>query len=310
MEYDGARKYLEAAKWTLEGNPITRAVNLLHYRQQEASYADADVLNHEVSTWLDQTDERPFFMFLNYMDAHEPYNPSEEDLSKFRKGSCSVDIAWHLRSLNETYSDPEVECINDKYDACLNFLDNRVENLFKLLKDHNIEDETMIILTADHGKCLSQNNYMGVGTFLYDELINVPLIISLPGENKSRTESDYTDQIDLHNMILRSAGIEQERDQLDGIISETLGPHQDVTVTGRQLPKQGLRRINQNGHTFIRDVETDEIIQSSFNSDESESTLEQIEKKYLHQRESIGNETDEKKMDDDVKNQLEQLGYL
>lgn len=310
MNYKGVRKYVEAAKWTLEGNPIARAINLLYHRQQSASYADANVLNNKISTWLDQTDDRPFFMFLNYMDAHEPYNPSEEYLSKFRDGDCSVDIAWHLRSLNETYSDAEIECINDKYDACLNYLDERLGDLFELLKERNIEDETMVILTADHGKCLGEHDYMGVGTFLYDELINIPLIISHPDENKSEERSDFVDQIDIHNMILRSAGIEPELDQQDGTVSETLGPHQNVTVADRKLPEEGLRRINHNGQTSTRDVETNEIIQSSFDSDDTESILAQIEKKYLQRRESIGNETDEKEMDDDVKNQLEQLGYL
>lgn len=313
MEYEGVRKYLEAAKWTLEGNPMARAINLLYYRNQPTSYADAEVLNEKISTWLDQTDERPFFMFLNYMDAHEPYNPSEEYLSKFREGDCSADIAWHLHSLNKTYSDTDIQCISDKYDACLNYLDNHLGNLFELLKERNIEDDTMIILTADHGKCLGEHNYMGVGTYLYDKLINLPLIISYPGENRLEEVSDFTDQIDIHYMILRSAGVEQERDQPGSIISETLGPHQDVNITKSmddKIPEQGLRRVNNNGETFIRDVETDEIIQSSFDSDNIEPTLAMIESKYLQRREEISVETDEKEMDDDVKNQLEQLGYL
>ncbi|WP_276278581.1 sulfatase [Haloarcula regularis] len=242
-DYEGLRKYVEAGKWAFEGNPIKRTLNTIYDRRQQDNYANADVLNDRVATWLEQNGDRPFFMFLNYMDAHEPYNPPEEYLSKFRKGDCSADIAWHLRSLNEKYSSNETECINDRYDACLNYLDERIGDLIELLKKRGMADDTVVILTADHGKCLGEHDYMGVGTFLYDELVQIPLIISHPGESEPKTVSEYVCQIDIHNMILRLAGVEHTRGHQDGVISETLGPHQDVTVHDQTLPEQGLRRI-------------------------------------------------------------------
>ncbi|MFC6952848.1 sulfatase [Halorubellus litoreus] len=306
----GYRKYIEAGKWAFEGNPIKRTINTIYYRQHQDSYADADVLNDRVATWLEQNDDRPFFMFLNYMDAHEPYNPPEEYLSKFREGDCSADIAWHLRSLNEKYSSSETECINDRYDACLNYLDERIGDLIALLEKRDLADDTIVILTADHGKCLGEHDYMGVGTYLYDELVQIPLIISHPGESESKTSSEYVSQIDIHNMILRSAGIGQTRGRKDGVVSETLGPHQDVTVHDQPLPEQGLRRIDAKDYNLIRDLATGEITQPTSLPEQAQMTLEGIEDEYEKSHEPIYDETGEEEMTADVKNQLEQLGYL
>jgi len=309
-DYEGLHKYVEAGKWAFEGNPIKRTINTFYYQRQQDSYADADVLNDCVATWLEQNDDQPFFMFLNYMDAHEPYNPPKKYLSRFRENDCSADITWHLRSLNEKYSDSEEECINNRYDACLKFLDNRISDLLELLKERDLADETVVILTADHGKCLGEHDYMGVGTFLYDELVKIPLIILQPGESEPKTVSKYVDQIDIHEMILRSAGIEQKRVRQDGVVSETLGPHQDVTVHNQTLPEQGLRRIDNKDYTLIRDLATGKITQPTSLPEEAQIMLEEIENEYEKGHEPIQNETDEEEMAADVKNQLEQLGYL
>ncbi|MFC6861874.1 sulfatase [Halomicroarcula sp. GCM10025817] len=309
-DYEGLRKYVEAGKWAFEGNPIKRTLNTIYDRRQQDNYANADVLNDRVATWLEQNGDRPFFMFLNYMDAHEPYNPPEEYLSKFRKGDCSADIAWHLRSLNEKYSSNETECINDRYDACLNYLDERIGDLIELLKKRGMADDTVVILTADHGKCLGEHDYMGVGTFLYDELVQIPLIISHPGESEPKTVSEYVCQIDIHNMILRLAGVEHTRGHQDGVISETLGPHQDVTVHDQTLPEQGLRRIENEDYNLIRDLATGEITQPTSLSEQALIALEEIEDKYEKRHKPIYDENGEEEMSADVKNQLEQLGYL
>jgi len=308
--YEGARKYVEAARWALEGNPVKRTVNLLSDRRQSDAYASGQVLNEHVSKWLAANDDSPFFMFLNYMDAHEPYNPSEEYLSEFRDNDCAVDVSWHLRSLDDEYSKLEIECINDKYDACLRYLDDRIADLLDTFQRYGIKDDTLIIVTADHGKCLGEHDYLGVGTFLYDELIKIPLIISPASGIISESVCDDVSLIDVHDIILRAAGIESTRHRFEAVISETLGPHQDVTVRDYELPKCGLRRLENDGRVLIRDCATGDLIGTYHLSESGITELEEIESDYLHNREKIGNEECEKQMDPNVKNHLEELGYL
>jgi arylsulfatase A-like enzyme len=309
-QYEGARKYVEAARWALEGNPIKRTINTLYDRRQSDGYANGQALNERVSDWLASKDDLPFFMFLNYMDAHEPYNPSEEYLSEFRDDDCSVDVSWHLRSLNDQYSDREIECINDKYDACLRYLDNKIADLLQTFRRHKIGDETLVIITADHGKCLGEHDYVGVGTFLHEELIKIPLIVSPAGGVISKSVCDDVSLIDIHDIILQAAGIESTRHRFDAVISETLGPHQDVTVREQELPEGGLRRLERDGRVLLRDCATGDLMGSNHLSEAEQAELEEIEDDYLRHRELLMTEEKERQMDPDVKNQLEELGYL
>ena len=309
-DYTGVHKYIEASNWALEGNPIKRGINTLYYRRQRDSYANARTLNDHVDTWIEQKGQQPFFMFLNYMDAHEPYNPPKEYLSKFREGECSVDVEWHLRSLSEEYSDAEVECINDRYDASLNFLDNQIGQLITLLEEHGIADETIVLLTSDHGKCLGEYQYMGVGTFLYDELVQIPLIISYPGKSESESITEYTSQIDIHNIILKAAGIDQPRERQNGVISETLGPHQDVDLDGQRIPEQGYRRIDTKDWSVIKNQDTGLAENPSATSKVTLGEMKKIEEEYERSHEVIWEDIAKEDMAADVRNHLEQLGYL
>lgn len=308
-EYQGLRKYLEAARWAFDGNPLKRVVNSAYDRRHQDYYADADVLNNRVSRWLDVLENRPFFMFLNYMDAHEPYNPSREYLTRFRADDCDVDVSWHLRSLNEEYTAAEKDCINDRYDACLSYLDERIGQLLEELESRDLFEETLIIVTSDHGKCLGEHEYMGVGTFLYDELVQVPLLISPATETEPGVERELVSHIDVHDMILRAIGTD-ELESAPGVISETMGPHQDVDVNDRELPESGLRRVNYDGNVMIRDVGTGEITRPDSSEFEGRAQLERIEEKFLQERQEASRTAEATEMDADVENQLQQLGYL
>lgn len=303
------RSKYEALRWALEGNPITRMINVAYDRRQKNRYATADELNKKALSWIDDNEERPFFMFLNYMDAHEPYNPDTEYISKFRDESCSVDVDWHLKSLGHSHSEAELDCVNDQYDACLNYLDYQISLLLDGLEDRDILNETVVVLTADHGKCLGEHGYLGVGTYLYDELIEVPLIISHQRESESYLPTEYVSQIDIHSMILQTAGIETESNPIDGVISETLGPHQDVDKSDHYVPKEGLRRIDHRGYTLVEDQHTkEEQTRDSIPENVREEMMNLIMEQKQN-REIINMNSEAKEITDDVKKHLEELGY-
>jgi arylsulfatase len=248
-------------------------------------------------------------MFLNYMDAHEPYNPDTEYLSKFRDAPCSVDVDWHLKSLGHTHSDSELDCINDLYDACLNYLDYQISLLFDGLEDRGILDETVVVLTADHGKCLGEHGYLGVGTYLYDELVEIPLIISHHGESESYLPAEYISQIDVHSMILQTAGIETEWRPIDGVISETLGPHQDVDKGDHYVPKEGLQRIDHRGYTLIENQHTEQEQPPDNTPEDVRKEMTNLMQEQKQNRRSLSTQSTAKQINDDVKRHLEELGY-
>jgi hypothetical protein len=297
-------KYASFVRWLASGNPVKRAINMYSFRKQTGEFPDATVLNELIDEWLGANSGDPFFLFANYMDAHEPYTPDQERLKKFRDGGCTVDVTWHLPSLDETYSEQEIACIGDRYDASLNFLDQQMGMLVEILERNGVFEDTLIVLTSDHGKCLGEHDYMGVGTFLYNELVQVPLLVSTADDNPISI-TDPMDHIRVHDMIRSVAGLDSVAERLPGVFAETAGPHQDVELDN-QLPVLGQRRIDAEGATIVRDKQTGEIRQSSGDKDE---TLTSLESNYLNTliESEIGTT---EPMSENVRKQLEDLGYI
>jgi arylsulfatase A-like enzyme len=119
----------------------------------------ADVVNEDVLRWIDRDPHRPFFAFLNYFDVHDPYG-----------GPRSYpQPAW-----------PQVSDI-DHYDDGVKYSDDCLGRLMTALEQRGLMNDTLIIVTSDHGESLGQHYLMTHGRALYWELIHVPLVISYPG---------------------------------------------------------------------------------------------------------------------------------
>lgn len=118
----------------------------------------ADV-NHEFFNWLQTESSRPFFAFLNFMDAHHPYNAPEEYLNRVGTG------------------DPH----SDAYHAAIALLDEHLQHLFERLEAANRLDHTIVVITSDHGELLGEHDLIGHGNSLYLPLLHVPLLLYAPG---------------------------------------------------------------------------------------------------------------------------------
>jgi hypothetical protein len=135
--------------------------------------------------------------------------------------------------------------------------------------------------------------------------------------------SDLASQVDLHEAILHSAGVETDGENLlndendfnrEYIFAETLGPHQDVDY--EPLPTEGLRRIDCIEGSLLRNIESGngEITRDDRRSTEDESDLstrlESYEQEALSHLRPIEIQTGEGNMSDKTREQLKGLGYL
>jgi arylsulfatase A-like enzyme len=136
--------------------------------------------------WLSwqQRRRRPFFAFLNYNDAHSPYEVPDGSEPGFglRPTSC-----WDRQSLmrwnaldKASLSYHEVRLAADVYDDCIAYLDRRLAVLLDELGRRNLLDDTMVIVTADHGEHLGDHLLFFHGCSLYRQLVQVPLVIVDP----------------------------------------------------------------------------------------------------------------------------------
>lgn len=131
----------------------------------------------------------PFFAFLNYYDAHHPYlSPDEADPPSPPAGACRprsrADYAllrdWWDRD-KQRLSPAEVGLVRDSYDRCVTYLDDQLGRLFDELARRRILDDTVVIVTADHGEHLGEQQLYGHGCSLYRSELHVPLLVLAPG---------------------------------------------------------------------------------------------------------------------------------
>lgn len=136
--------------------------------------------------WLDRpaTDGRPFFAFLNYYDAHGPYQPPEP----FRSALASGEPRSGLSPLHRWNSDPfgapptevEIEQEREAYEASIAYLDSELGRLFAELERRELLANSVVIVVSDHGEEFGEHGVFDHGNSLYLEGLHVPLVIRYP----------------------------------------------------------------------------------------------------------------------------------
>jgi arylsulfatase A-like enzyme len=178
---------------------------------------DAAVINRELLDWMSRRrqPERPFFAFLNYYDAHYPYQLPELSIHRFgvrprdSRESDLIQNWWPLEKRG--LSAQEVAFVRDSYDDCVAHLDEQLGRLIDELGRRGVLDRTWVIVAADHGESFGE--HAGVfchGTSLYQTELHVPLVIRPPAGNPpSRHVVKATVSLrDLAATIVELAGLE------------------------------------------------------------------------------------------------------
>jgi arylsulfatase A-like enzyme len=148
---------------------------------------DAASISRAFLNWLANRREphRPFFAFLNLLDAHDPYMLPPGAPHRFVTYSTTRD---EYRAVYELWRDLDKmrlprSCITlarDSYDDCLGYIDEQLGLLFDELQRRGVLDQTLIIVTSDHGEGLGEHNLFDHGESLYRTEIRVPLVIVPP----------------------------------------------------------------------------------------------------------------------------------
>lgn len=153
-------------------------------------------------------DDRPFFLWMHFMETHSPYLPPEQYRDRFLERSTSVGEIWslndRLHTSPDSIDDQEVEVISDLYDASLRYLDDEVSRLFDGLRDRGRWDDTHVALTADHGEQFREHGKLTHCAEPYEEGVHVPLLFRLDDEAASDV-AGVTSTIDIGPTLLESA---------------------------------------------------------------------------------------------------------
>jgi arylsulfatase A-like enzyme len=194
MDFSSNSSFVPSIPFTLKSlNRLGKLTNrvrirsLISYLISKPTFTKA--MRKAMEEWiaLQASSHLPFFIFANFMDAHQPYHPPKNNLRRICDRNTiktnSMKLNWKIRKYfrGELELDDELfKFMNDYYDASLNFLDGELGKLFDFLKQENLLDKTLVIFTADHGKNLGDYDINDLLHNVRDSIIRVPLIIRCP----------------------------------------------------------------------------------------------------------------------------------
>lgn len=171
---------------------LSRLYDLVSKPSSSLPYLPADELTETVGSWVESQAE-PFFLWTHYMDPHAPHYPPERHFRPFGGDIPSWDS--HQRSWRDATSDPSSvdrhshDQFIDAYDAEIRFVDEQLSRLFGLFKDADQYENTLFVITADHGEGFGEHSFYGHPPRTFEELIHVPLVIHDP-------RSRFTQRVD------------------------------------------------------------------------------------------------------------------
>jgi arylsulfatase A-like enzyme len=184
--------------------------------------ADAEQLNLAALKWLDDRDDtsRPVLMYLHYMDPHNPYEPPkpfdtmfDPDYAGTVDGKSIFDAIYKLQF---EVTERDKEHVVALYDGEIAYADSQVGRFLNELEKRELLEDTLVIITADHGEELFERGDIGHGPTLYEEVLRVPLIMwRKQFERPGATVDSYVTLLDIVPTVLRVCGI-QSRGTLRG----------------------------------------------------------------------------------------------
>jgi arylsulfatase A-like enzyme len=210
-------EYLHAADFNTVG--FLEQAQLRHYMGFAQGFCfykpdmgPAPEINRGFFQWLPINKHRQFFAYLHYLDAHAPYVPPTEYRDMFGSFDQAATFPERVKDWqkfkaevtdgNLTLTPSDGEHLKALYDAEIRALDENLAALFAKLKKENVYENSLIILTADHGDEFLDHGSVDHAHTLYDELLRVPLIIRFPKSASQGTIHAQVQTIDILPTIL------------------------------------------------------------------------------------------------------------
>jgi arylsulfatase A-like enzyme len=185
-------------------------------------YVSAQEINARALALVEQAD-RPFFGWLHYMDVHWPYHRTQ-DLDRPREIAQAWQDVVHLHRVNlkdAPVTDAQKARYLDLYEKAVAYMDDAVRDLAESLQAAGVAGDTILVIVSDHGEeFLERGRWGHFETNLHDEIVRVPLIVKIPGNNGGAVVAEQVSTLDIMPTILDLAGCPP----LDGLEGRSLQP--------------------------------------------------------------------------------------
>ena len=168
-------------------------------------YVRGKEITEKAIEWINKPKSKPYFLWVHYMDVHEPMIPLDplypKDIDPLEGWAANQ----ALRDPKHSYTSEEIRILTRLYETNLSYIDDLVKKMFSTA-DANDGGNSLKIITADHGQAFNEHGFVGHGIEHYEELIHVPLIVNGP-DIPSKQSNSVTSLIDIAPTLLNYANI-------------------------------------------------------------------------------------------------------
>jgi arylsulfatase A-like enzyme len=187
----------------------------------QGRWPKAEGVNRAVDTVFSAiaAQDKPFFCFLHYWDAHTPYLPPAPFWGMFHDGdpkdpaNRSMEALWAFAPFRDYFSQwmpgiTDIEFPKSQYDAEIAYMDTCLEHMWTMLTARGLDRDTLVVFFADHGEEMDEHQMWFDHHGLYETNIHVPLILWAPGKVPARTLDAPVSHYDIAPTVLEAAGID------------------------------------------------------------------------------------------------------
>lgn len=287
--------------------------------------------------------ERPFFGFINLNSAHSPYDPPEpfkgefeayfdawDDVDESKARVVADDDGYRYIMGDVSLRDRELDLVECWYDGEIRYLDYLLGQFFDFLKERGLFDETLIVVTSDHGEHFGENGLVYHQFSLSDTLLNVPLLIKWPRQQEAEVSNELVSLVDMAPTVLEEAGGRSQPDmdgrnlttdeEPDAVFAEYAGPFEPMRERlskygSRFEPyNEGLQAIRTTDHKLVRTTRGETNL---YRVGDGEETALEDEELAVELYERLDDRLAELPQEDDtdgiashVEDHLEKMGYM
>jgi len=158
------------------------------------NFNSAEIVTDYALDWIKKSGDEPYFLFVNYMDAHDPYLPPQKYRNLFNSsysgkftGNICGDLseAEFIRDVVPQMKPADWRYVISQYDGAIKYIDDQIGRIRDFLEKKGRLENTILIIVSDHGELFGEYNLATHHLTLSDEETHVPLIIHYPRVIKS-----------------------------------------------------------------------------------------------------------------------------
>jgi arylsulfatase A-like enzyme len=216
-------------------------------------------LTRELLGELAPGSDQPFFAYVHFMDVHLPYRTNRYNDVFVPAGTGHPIISWGVlhsswvrrRTAAGLMTPQDRARVRGLYDGQIRFVDDQLQTILTGLARQGLLQNTLVIITADHGEEFWEHGNFEHGHSVYDEVLRVPLIMVGPGIPAGRAKAPVS-LVDIAPTILAVAGISDETEGFDGspLNGPTLPKDREVLAVSTLYGREKYAVLNR-AHKLI-----------------------------------------------------------